>query len=338
MGEGKKGAILAILKVLQEYTDEEHYLTQQDIINILKENPYNIQLERKSVSDSLAILGSDPFNYDIIKKGKAGCALGERLLDNSQLKYLNDAIASSKVMTQDDAKKIIKSLNSTSSKYERMEFDINKTPIMSKTGRSELNKIFYTISIIQEAIKNKKMFSFIYLEYKDDGQLHSKKEGNKRYYASPYYLVNNLGKYYLLCGMGSHASITTFKMDYISDPKIEEDSDIVPMESDPKNNGFNITQYQKEHIYMYDDVTMEVKVKIEKPSYISDVKDWFGSEARIYKNNLDNYFYFSVKSDKKSMLYWLLQYGDKFTLISPSSLVEDLKKALKAQLSKYEAI
>lgn len=329
MKENKKGAILAILKVLQEYSDEEHYLTQQDIIDHLAKDPYNIKLERKSVSDSLKILGSDPFNYDIIKKDKAGYALGERLLDASQIKFLDDAIVSSRVLTQHDAKKILDALNSTMSKHEQLNFDITKTPALSKPN--DLNKIFYTISIIQEAMRNKKKFSFIYLEYKEDGKLHSKKENDRRYYASPYYLVNNLGKYYLLCGMGRHGGITTFKVDYISNPIIEED-DMVPMDSEDK---FDITKYQREHIYMYDDETFDVRIKIEKPSYIADVMDWFGSEADIKKDEGDGFFYFTVKSDKNSIIYWLLQYGDKFTLVSPDSLIEDLKKALRDQLAKY---
>lgn len=33
MIENKKASILLILKVLQEYSDEDHFLTQQDIID-----------------------------------------------------------------------------------------------------------------------------------------------------------------------------------------------------------------------------------------------------------------------------------------------------------------
>ena len=44
----KKTSIILILKVLEEYSDENHYLTQQQIIDKVDEL-YGIELERKSV-------------------------------------------------------------------------------------------------------------------------------------------------------------------------------------------------------------------------------------------------------------------------------------------------
>ena len=54
MIENKKASILLILKVLQEYSDEEHFLTQQDIIDKVDEL-YGIELERKSVAFSISL-------------------------------------------------------------------------------------------------------------------------------------------------------------------------------------------------------------------------------------------------------------------------------------------
>ena len=55
MIENKKSSIILILKVLEEYTDEEHLLTQQQIIDKISQL-YNIDLERKSVSNSISLL------------------------------------------------------------------------------------------------------------------------------------------------------------------------------------------------------------------------------------------------------------------------------------------
>ena len=55
MIENKKSSIILILKVLEEYTDEDHLLTQQQIIDKISQL-YNIDLERKSVSNSISLL------------------------------------------------------------------------------------------------------------------------------------------------------------------------------------------------------------------------------------------------------------------------------------------
>ena len=46
----KKSSLILILKVLEEYTDEDHLLTQKQIIDKISQL-YNIDLERKSVSN-----------------------------------------------------------------------------------------------------------------------------------------------------------------------------------------------------------------------------------------------------------------------------------------------
>ena len=63
MIENKKSSIILILKVLEEYTDEDHLLTQQQIIDKISQL-YNIDLERKSVSNSISLLIE--LGYDII--------------------------------------------------------------------------------------------------------------------------------------------------------------------------------------------------------------------------------------------------------------------------------
>ena len=92
MTDNKKSTIILILKVLEEYSDEEHFLTQQDIIDhIKKEN--DIDLERKSVAFSLGLLKE--LGYDIHKSSKGGYALFKRLFDINEISDISDAIFSS---------------------------------------------------------------------------------------------------------------------------------------------------------------------------------------------------------------------------------------------------
>ena len=65
----KKSSLILILKVLEEYTDEDHLLTQQQIIDKISQL-YNIDLERKSVSNSISLLIE--LGYDIISSPRKG--------------------------------------------------------------------------------------------------------------------------------------------------------------------------------------------------------------------------------------------------------------------------
>ena len=58
----KKLLIMNILDILRKYTDENHRLSQKEIIEIL-DNEYDMQIDRKSVKRNLMNLIE--FGYDI---------------------------------------------------------------------------------------------------------------------------------------------------------------------------------------------------------------------------------------------------------------------------------
>lgn len=110
MIENKKASILLVLKVLEKYSDEDRFLTQQEIINKIYEL-FDIELERKSVAYSLNLL--EELGYDIVRKEKGGVALFSRLFDETEASYLIDSIFSSRSINAKEAKNLIKKNSST---------------------------------------------------------------------------------------------------------------------------------------------------------------------------------------------------------------------------------
>ena len=89
----KKMTLLYILDILREYSDENHLLTQQNIIDKLKAI-YLIDIERKTISSTIDLLIE--YGYDIIKNPSGGYYLNERDFNENEIKYLIDALYSSK--------------------------------------------------------------------------------------------------------------------------------------------------------------------------------------------------------------------------------------------------
>ena len=79
--------LLYILDILREYSDENHLLTQQNIIDKLKAI-YLIDIERKTISSTIDLLIE--YGYDIIKNPSGGYYLNERDFNENEIKYLND--------------------------------------------------------------------------------------------------------------------------------------------------------------------------------------------------------------------------------------------------------
>ncbi len=322
MIENKKTSILLILKVLEEYTDENHYLTYQQIIDKIQ-LLYGIKLERKSIASSIEYL--QELDYDIDKKERGGVCLLSRDLEKSEITFLIDAIFSSKSIPGKEAKALADKISKNLSIYDRRNYDyLHKTSELNRTGNKE---IFLNIELIQEAINRGKRISFQYLTYNEKGKKIPRMNGYE-YTVSPYYLVNNYGHYYLLANYRSkYAFIQTFRIDYMINLKIDETRDIKPLKGlDDSLKNFSLAKYLNEHVYLFGGDAIEVKIQIKDPGAIGYIYDNFGN---VKIQNENGVITTTLKSNESALVYWLLQYGEHFKVLEPLSFKEKLIEKAK---------
>ena len=267
---------------MEEYTDENHYLTQQEILDKIYQN-YDIELERKSVGSSLSLL--EELDYDIAKGPRGGFALLSRTFDETEATYIIDALFSSKSIDSRQAKKISEEVSSCFSRYQKKDFSyIYKT---SEINRTENKQVLCNISIIHEAMKQNKRVGFQYLGYDKNGNAEERMNGYQ-YIVSPYYLVNNFGRYFLLCNYREkYRPIQIFRVDQMVNPVIKDDwpiKQLKDLKDAPKD--FSITKYLNEHIYMFDGETVDAEIKLLGEWGVSILKDWFGDNAKMVNSSL----------------------------------------------------
>ena len=329
MIENKKASILLILKVLEEYSDEDHFLTQQDIIDKVDEL-YGIELERKSVAFSISLL--QELDYDINKSPRGGYALLSRDFDNSEIRFITDALFSSKCLNGKQAADLSKKLNSCLSKYQRKDYNfIYKS---NEINRSENKEVFYTLELIEEAKRRGKRISFQYLTFDENGKPITKRDGF-RYIVSPYYSANSSGRYFLICNYREkYRAITWFRIDYMINPKIEDEWPIKPLESLEVMKNFDIATYLNDNIYLLDGDVIKATFRIDWPNAVQYIVDWFGKNARVYKK--DDLLYADIKCNESALFYWYMQYSETFTIVSPQSLIDRAKTEAERILKKYE--
>ena len=329
MVANKKSSILLVLKILQEYTDEEHYLTQNQIVDKIYQD-YNMQLERKSVGSSLLML--EELDYDINKGPKGGFALLTRVFDQTEATFLIDAIFSSKSLDAKSAKRIATQVSSCFSKYQRKDYSyIYKS---SEINRTNNKNIFYNINIINEAIKQNKRIGFQYLSCDNEGH-QTTRYGGYEYIVSPYYLINNFGRYYLLCNYREkYRPLQTFRIEYMSNVVIKNDwpiKSIKDLKNGPKD--FSITKYINEHIYMLNGELIETELEFDNDDGILIAKDWFGDNIKII--NKSDKPHIKIKTNETALYHWLMQYSNCVKVISPVSLVNKIKEGLNSALERY---
>lgn len=330
MIQNKKSSILLVLKILEEYTDDNHYLTQPQIATKISQL-YGIDLERKAIGSSLQLL--EELDYDIVKGPKGGFALLSRTFDPSEASFLIDAIFSSKSINGKEAKRMAEEVSSCFSKYQRKDYSyIYKS---NEINRSTNKTALYNVSIINEAISKGKRVGFQYLTYDKNGNEIYRNDGYE-YIVSPYYLINNYGRYYLLCNYREkYRPLQLFRIDKMANIVIKDDwpiKQLKDLKDGPKD--FSITKYLNEHVYLFNEEVIDAKIILDGEWIIEIVKDWFGDNAKIHFK--DEKIIATIKGDEKALYYWIMQYSDCVTVLSPLSLVEKIKKGLIDATRRYQ--
>lgn len=318
MDSNKKLSIICILKILQEFSDEEHILTQQDIIKKLCSS-YGLKCERKSIGASIESLID--FGYDIEKTQK-GCFLAQREFEKSEISFLIDAVFSTKTLSSKQAQELTKKLTNLISVNQRKSYKfLYKSNEISRTSNKQ---IFYTIDILNEAIEKHKKVDFVYNWYNENKELVPKSE--KKYIVSPYFMVNNNGKYYLVCNNEYFDNISNFRIDLITNISILKDNS-KPLTSLPEySNGLDITNYINSNIYMFGSKDINATLKLKDNYSINVAIDWFGKNINIYKKG--NEIFANVKANEEALIYWCLQYGEYAELIEPYNTKQKLREKI----------
>lgn len=148
----KKMLNMLILDILKEYSDEKHRLTQQEILRILKRD-YGMECDRRSVKNNLEFL--QELGYEISME--KGYYLIEREFEDSELRFLIDAVLFSKGISGGQAKDLIEKLKKQSNIYFKPSLlHISYLPELHKVDNKQL---MYTIDRIDDAIESEKKFA-----------------------------------------------------------------------------------------------------------------------------------------------------------------------------------
>ena len=318
----KKISAFALLKILEEYSDEEHPLTQPKLLELVN-TIYHITLDRRTLYSNIEMLQG--FGYDIstFAENGRGYYLRERQFEASQIFLLCNEIHASRFIPKRSSKELIDKLLSTQSRYFRNDF---KSMVFVENNKKKENKEFFlNLEILSEAIRDSKAVSFAYLKYDLNKQLVERRE--EPYVFSPYYLVYNQDKTYLIGKSKNHDSFTHFRVDRMKKLKISEEPYIqLNKKEDPY-------EYARNKIYMFNGDEERIAIRC-KMNILDDVIETFGNDIRLIADK--DGFVAHVKSAREGMVYFALQYAKYLEVLEPEDLRKEIADVLKQALKNYK--
>lgn len=321
--EPKKLALLRILQILEQYSDIDHPLKQEDIARYL-DRDFGIVIERKAIGRNILLLKDA--GYDILSD-RRGCYLVSREFEDSELRLLIDGVLASKHITAKHSKELIEKLCSLSNKYFRSH--VKNIWSVNEWSKTDNQALFYNIEIVDAAIEQGKQIAFCYNKYGADKKLH--KTSDHR--ATPYQMVLRNQRYYLIACNEKWKNLGHYRLDRITDIRLT-DEPATPLRSLPGHeSGIDYKEYATSLPYMFTDKPESVEF-LADPAIIDQIVDWFGDNARIEQSG--DKLKVSVKVSPMAMEYWAMQYLNFVEILSPISLRSRIAANLEAARGKYQ--
>ena len=321
----KKMLNMLILEILKEYSDQEHRLTQQEIIRLLKSN-YDMDCDRRSVKNNVMCLKE--LGYEISMED--GYYLLEREFDDAELRMLIDSVLFSKNLTQKQAKTLIEKLKGMGNRY--FSAKVNHVSNLPELHHGDNKQLMYVLDTINEAISQHKKISFVYNKYGSDFKLHPKRE--EKYVVNPYQMVANNGFYYLIGNYDKYDDIYHYRLDKMTcvemlTEKMKPQNQVTGLEQ-----GLNLPKHMAEHIYMFSGESVAINMLVDE-TIISELVDWFGNDFYVIEKRRNNQVLVRLKCNEQAFFYWALQYGPYVEVLEPVSLRSKIAEAVSEMNEKY---
>lgn len=169
---------LLMLRILEEYSDEKHPLTREDIERKLDEQ-YGITMERKTffrhIKSLQGLTSEGIYVYRTTVKSKdsedatcAGFYLGDRRFNELELRIIIDALSGSQYISQKETKELVKQLAGLGSRY--FQSKMKSYQFVGRGGKTENRNLMLHLETIDEAITESKQISFNFLRMNSRGQ------------------------------------------------------------------------------------------------------------------------------------------------------------------------
>ena len=320
--EEKKTSILAVYKVLEEFSDENHPLTRTEITDLI-EKQYNITIDRRTLYRNIEMLIN--FGYDIsdYNENKIGYYLKDRLFQHSEVLLLCNAVHASHFIPDKASKDLVNKLLSCQSRYKRNDYFKN---VYLPNKKKKDNKHFLlNIEQISRAINEKKVIKFTYTHYDINKKLVNTRDD--AYYRSPYFLVVNGDRVYMVGKGKNHDSLSHFRVDRMKDIELVDEYYLRL----PKN--LDAYAYANNKIYMYSGDETGVRLRCDKKA-LDVIIDTFGKDVMLADEG--ETFTVYTKCGKEDIVKFCLQYVESVELLEPLSLRQEVRKVLLDASNRYQ--
>lgn len=328
-GESKY-RMLYLYQYLMRHTDQDHMMTTNQLIQMLKDE-YDIEVNRNTIVKDLDIMNRTGLRVEVKRSTQNRYYYDGGTFDIPELKVLLDAVASSKFITEKKSQELTGKLLNLTSEHGAVKLRRN----LQAEGRvrSDNEKGYYIVDAINEAINLGVKITFQYTEYSPKKQRMLTHDG-EWYVVSPYALIWDGDYYYCVAYSEKRDKIQNFRLDRIAEqPEILKDKP-----AKPKPKRLKLADYSKSVFRMYDtDEAVDVELLCEN-HLMKWVIDQFGPKV---KTRVMDSEHFRVKAKvyaSPTFYRWVFGWGGAMQITKPQKVVDAYRAMLEKAIDVHRSM
>ena len=327
MSDNQKIRPLILAKILLKETDESHTLSRDELIDALKNEGINV--ERKTLYKDIQHLRDSGLDIISEQHGRGiYYFIGQRDFELAELKLLVDLVQASKFITKKKSKSLITKVESLASKYEATE--LQRQVYVSGRIKADNESIYYNVDKIHMAINQNNKITFKYFQWSLQKEKELRHNG-KEYCVSPWALLWDNEKYYLIAYDDNSREIRHYRVDKILNPEIIIET----------RNGSEIfkkvdmSTYTKQIFGMFEGENRIVKLRVNN-SLVGVMIDRFGTDLEITNRN-DTFFETDIEVEvSDQFLGWIFSLGNGVEILAPEDARERMIKTINERAKIYK--
>ena len=315
-----KQRLCRLFKYLMTNTDDEHPVTTPELVKMFygEDN----KTGRKTIKDDINILIEEDVDIVVQRSSKNTYFVGNRLFELPELKLLIDAVASSRFITKDKSTQLIGKLCSLVSKYQA-EY-LTRHLYMPENLKPGNEQIYYIIDCFVSAINTGKKVQFQLYDY-TPGKIRVLMQNGEMFTCSPYTLVQEQNRYYMIGWCDNTQTIVSFRMDRIYHPEILDS----PAHEAPED--YTADRYLNRRFRIFEAEEQEIVLEVDN-ELMKTIIDHFGEQVQT-RRFTESSFRCRVKTEPGRAFYgWVFSYGGQIRIIGPDKVREDYRQMVRKAL------
>ena len=322
----QKIKLLKLLELLRQETDEKHPLTTNEICRRL--NAMNISCDRRTLATDVQTLNEQGYEIQSCQVCKAkGYYIADRRFSIPELKMLIDAVEASHLLSEKKTQELIEKIAALggSKQAEVLTSNIVRFNTVKPTNEC----IYYTIQILEEAIREKKKVTIHYFHLNERREKVYRSE-NGIHTVEPIALVYNNDRYYLTCYNPKADRNYNYRLDRIEKVELLNE----PISSRAKIRSRSVAKYNAQVFKMYGGETVKVTLVFDA-RMIDYIYEKFGMDTKI-RPCKDDSFTANVEVQLSPTFWgWLFQFTGQMKITAPEWVCDEymgmLRKAINIE-------